>query len=208
MKLVVGLGNPGSKYVGTRHNIGFDVVRELARRHMADAARTKYEAEFSDIHLGGEKVMLVTPMTYMNLSGRSIRQFVDFFDVELEDLVVVCDDINLDAGRLRWRKKGSAGGQNGLKNTIEHLGTQEFPRLRVGVGRPPGRMDAAAFVLSKYRDNELETMEFAVLKAADSIECWISEGVDASMNKFNVGKTPKKKSPSPPKTDDTESLTD
>ena len=105
MKLIVGLGNPGSKYVGTRHNVGFGVVGELARRFVAESPRIKFEAEFCDVHVGGTKVVLVTPITYMNLSGRSIRQFVDFFDVELEDLVVVCDDLNLDLGQLRWRKK-------------------------------------------------------------------------------------------------------
>jgi PTH1 family peptidyl-tRNA hydrolase len=195
MKLVVGLGNPGSRYVGTRHNIGFDVVRELARRYMADAPRIKFEAEFCDVHVAGTKVMLVTPLTYMNLSGRSIRQFVDFFDVELEDLTVICDDINLDAGQLRWRKKGSAGGQNGLKSTIEHLGTQVFSRLRIGVGRPPGRMDAAAFVLSKFRDVELETMELSIVSAADSIDLWIKSGIDVVMNRFNVAKKPRQNGP-------------
>jgi len=191
MKLVVGLGNPGSKYVGTRHNVGFDVVRELARRYSADAPRIKFESEFCDVHVAGTKVTLVTPLTYMNLSGRSVRQFVDFFDLELEDLVVICDDINLDFGQLRWRKKGSAGGQNGLKNTIDHLGTQEFSRLRIGVGRPPGRMDAAAFVLSKFRDAELESMEISIMSAADSVDLWIKSGIDAAMNWFNVGKKPK-----------------
>lgn len=188
MKLVVGLGNPGAKYVGTRHNVGFDVIREFARRHMAAPPKVKFEAEFTDVMIGSEKVMLVTPMTYMNLSGRSIRQFVDFFDIDIDGLVVICDDLNLDAGRLRWRKKGSSGGQNGIKNTIEHLGTQEFPRLRIGVGRPPGRMDAASFVLSRFRDDELEEMELAVLTAADSVELWLKEGVDAVMNRYNIGK--------------------
>ncbi|MCL4112038.1 UNVERIFIED_CONTAM: hypothetical protein GTU68_034541 [Idotea baltica] len=197
MKLIVGLGNPGSKYVGTRHNVGFDVVGELARRFVAEPPRIKFEAEFCDVHVGGTKVVLVTPITYMNLSGRSIRQFVDFFDMELEDLVVVCDDLNLDLGQLRWRKKGSAGGQNGLKNTIEHLGTQEFARLRIGVGRPPGRMDTAAFVLSKFRDAELEPMKIATATAADSLELWLASGVDAAMNRFNVSNKPRKSNPKP-----------
>lgn len=195
MKLIVGLGNPGSKYVGTRHNVGFDVVGEIARRFFAEPPKVKFEAECCDVQVNGTKVMLATPITYMNLSGRSIRQFVDFFDVEIEDLVVVCDDINLDLGQLRWRKKGSAGGQNGLKNTIEHLGTQEFSRLRVGVGRPPGRMDAASFVLSRFRDAELETMKLATVSAADSLEMWLKSGVDAAMNRFNVSHKPKKNRP-------------
>ena len=194
MKLVVGLGNPGQKYKNTRHNIGFDVVAELARRNFADAPRLKYDAEYCEVRIGDEKTLLVAPQTFMNLSGRSVRQYVDFFQLEFESLVVVCDDMNLDCGQLRWRGKGSAGGQNGLKDIIRHLSSQDYPRLRVGIGRPPGRMQAADFVLSKFRDEEKDAVQHAIVTAADSIELWIKDGLAAAMNKYNVSKKkPKRK---------------
>ena len=183
--LVVGLGNPGRKYDATRHNVGFEVVAELARRFFADAPRNKFEAEFTETRIADKPVMLVAPQTYMNLSGRSVRQFVEFFRIPHQQIVIICDDMNLDVGRLRWRAKGSAGGQNGLKNIIEHLGSQDFPRLRIGIGRPPGRMASADFVLSKFRKEEAEDIEHAILRAADSVEVWIKDSVEAAMNQFN-----------------------
>ena len=184
-RLVVGLGNPGRKYESTRHIVGFDVVAELATRFFADAPRKKFEAEFTEVRIADQPVMLVAPQTYMNLSGRSVRQFADFFRIPHGNIVVICDDMNLDVGRLRWRAKGSAGGQNGLNNIIDHLGSQDFPRLRIGIGRPPGRMDSADYVLSRFRKEEAENIEHAKLRAADSIEVWIKEGVQAAMNQFN-----------------------
>ena len=186
MKLVAGLGNPGKKYQGTRHNVGFEVLAELANRQGAPQPASKFDAEVVELMIGSEKVMLLAPQTFMNASGRSVRKCFDFYQPELSDLVVVCDDLNLDLGRIRWRAKGSAGGQNGLKDIIRHLGTQEFSRLRFGIGRPPERMDSADYVLSRFTADERSAVDRVIATAADSIECWVSEGVDSAMNRFNA----------------------
>lgn len=185
MKMVIGLGNPGAKYARTRHNVGFDVVAELARRFDAGKPQSKFQAEMQEIVVRSQKLLLISPLTFMNLSGESVWQFVRFYQPEPPDIVVVCDDMNLPTGRLRWRPSGSAGGQNGLKNIIEKLGHSEFPRLRMGIDRPPGRMDTTAWVLGKFRDDENTEIEIAVMRAADSIEKWVSEGIEPTMSEFN-----------------------
>ena len=185
MKLVIGLGNPGSKYVGTRHNVGFDVVSELARRFGVGQPQTKFQGEYQDVLIQSEKILLIAPQTFMNRSGESVWQFVRFYQPEPADIVVICDDMNLPTGRLRWRPSGSAGGQNGLNDIIQRLGHQQFPRLRIGVGRPPGRMDVTAWVLGRFRENEKEDIEHAVVRAADSVENWIVEGIEPTMVEFN-----------------------
>lgn len=185
MKIVIGLGNPGARYRATRHNVGFDVLEELARRHGASTPTEKYEAEVSEVFVGGVKVILLAPQTFMNLSGRSVRKCFDFFQPQLEDLAVVCDDINLEVGRLRWRRKGSAGGQKGLLDIINRLGSEEIPRLRIGVGRPPGQMDAADYVLSRFRTEEQDVIAGAIRTAADSLEVWVSQGIGEAMNRYN-----------------------
>jgi peptidyl-tRNA hydrolase, PTH1 family len=189
MKIVVGLGNPGAKYRGTRHNVGFEVLAELAKRHGGSTSTLKHDAELAEVFLSGEKVLLVAPQTYMNLSGKSVWPLVDFYKLPLEDLLVVCDDLNLDVGRLRLRASGSAGGQKGLQNIIQVLGTEDFARLRIGIGRPPGRMDAADYVLSRFLSEERETIDEALLNAADGVESWVKDGCDRAMNKVNT--TPK-----------------
>lgn len=186
MKVVVGLGNPGLKYAGTRHNVGFEVVAELARRQGASKPKVKYEAELAEATLGSEKVLLVAPQTYMNLSGRTVQPLVDFYQLPLDDLLVVCDDLNLDLGRLRLRPGGSAGGQKGLADIIRRLGTEQFPRLRIGIGRPPGQMDSADYVLSRFRKDEREDIEHALLAAADGVELWTRDGLPAAMNRLNA----------------------
>lgn len=185
MRLVIGLGNPGAKYAGTRHNVGFDVIRELARRHGAGPVQNKYQAEYQDILIRSEKVLLIAPLTYMNLSGDSVWQFVKFYQPDPSEIVVICDDMNLPAGRIRWRASGSAGGQKGLSHIIQRLGHQDFPRLRVGVGRPPGKMDATAWVLGKFREEEHEAVEYSLARSADSIESWCAVGIEPTMNQFN-----------------------
>lgn len=185
MKLVVGLGNPGSKYTGTRHNVGYAVVAELARRYGAEKPQLKFEAEVQDVLIQSEKVLLIAPLTFMNLSGKSVWQFLRFYQPELSNIVVVCDDMNLPIGRLRWRPSGSAGGQKGLKDIIEKTGTQEIPRLRFGIGRPPGKMDVTPWVLGEFRTEDKEDVEHAVIRAADSIEKWISDGIELTMTEFN-----------------------
>jgi PTH1 family peptidyl-tRNA hydrolase len=186
MKLIVGLGNPGLKYVGTRHNVGYDVLARLAHEYGAESVRLRFEAEITEITVATERLLLVAPQTFMNLSGRSVRQVVDFYKLVLPDLLLVCDDLNLDVGRLRLRASGSAGGQKGLQNTIDHLGTEQFARLRIGIGRPPGRMDSAAYVLQKPRPDERENLELAVVRAADAVVLWAKQGIEAAMNVVNA----------------------
>jgi len=185
MRLVIGLGNPGTKYIGTRHNVGFDVLAELARRFGAGVAQNKYQANVQDVMIHGEKVLLIAPLTFMNLSGDSVWQFVNFYQPDAAEIVVICDDMNLSAGRLRWRASGSAGGQKGLSHIIQRLGHQDFPRLRIGIGRPPGRMDTTAWVLGRFRDDEQDDVEYSIVRAADSIESWCDRGIEATMNEFN-----------------------
>lgn len=189
MKVVVGLGNPGSRYLQTRHNVGFEVLNELARRH-GGSLTSKFEAEIADVFVQSQKLLLVAPQTYMNCSGRSVRKVVDFYQTETSDLVIICDDMNLDLGRLRWRGSGSAGGQKGLADTINHLNTPDFPRLRIGIGRPPGRMQPADFVLSKFRGDDIELVDEMIMRAADSVEVWAREGLEAAMNRFNPDLSP------------------
>lgn len=186
MKIVAGLGNPGTQYQGTVHNLGFDVVDVLARRHGITLQPSRKEsADLAEGRIGGEKVILARPMTYMNLSGRSIREIMKNRPTEAPDLLVVVDDINIDLGRLRLRESGSAGGHNGLKSVAECLGTQEYPRLRLGA-RPQRAMgDVVSYVLSRPKPAEREEMARMTERAADAVECWLSEGFPAVMNKFN-----------------------
>jgi PTH1 family peptidyl-tRNA hydrolase len=201
MKLVVGLGNPGKKYEGTRHNMGFEVLFELTRRHAAPKPKEKFEARICEVLIAGERVLLAAPQTYMNSSGRSVRQIVDFLSLSLDELLVVCDDINLPLGRLRLRGSGSAGGQKGLENIIQQLGTPDFARLRLGVSLPPPEVDAADYVLSRFHKSELPAANSAILAAADAVEAWVSVGLQAAMNRFNSGPEPS----SPGESDDSKS---
>ena len=191
MKVIVGLGNPGGKYEGTRHNVGFEVLYELARKWQASGVTRAHEAEIAEVHVAGEKTLLVAPQTFMNLSGRSVGSLIKFYKVDLEDLLVISDDLNLPCGQLRLRASGSSGGQKGIRDIIAHLGTEDFPRLRVGIGRPPGRMDVSTFVLKRFLAEERETMDLAVRDAVDAVELWMREGVTAAMNKVNT-KSPDK----------------
>lgn len=185
MKLVVGLGNPGSTYDGTRHNIGFDVLSELALRWQADRPRRRFEADVVESNRNGEKVLLAAPQTFMNVSGRSVQQIVKFFQIPLEDVLVICDDLNLKVGQLRLRASGSAGGQKGLSSIIQVCGSERVPRLRIGIGRPPERMDAADYVLGKFRKDELPTIDTSIREAARGVEIWIDQGIAAAMNSIN-----------------------
>jgi PTH1 family peptidyl-tRNA hydrolase len=211
MKVVVGLGNPGDKYAGTRHNVGFDVVYELAKRWSADRPRKRFEAECSEAVFGGEKVLLVQPQTYMNISGRSVGLLVKFFQLPLTDVLIVCDDLNLPLGQLRLRAAGSAGGQKGLLSLLQVLGTEALPRLRLGIDRPPPGQDSAAYVLAKFPKSEQEIVDRTVNRAADAVECWITRGLDAAMNQANAGPADeerKSKPKPPPKAAPPESKTD
>ncbi len=188
MKVIVGLGNPGRRYQGTRHNIGFEVLKELAARHQASLSSLAHESEVREINLGGEKTLLVAPQTYMNLSGRAVGSLVRFYKLPVEQIIVVCDDLNLPPGKLRFRAGGSSGGQKGLTDILNHLGTEQVPRLRVGIGRASGKMDTSSYVLQKMGKQEQEEMAHAVQQAADGLEVWVREGIEAAMNQFNAGK--------------------
>lgn len=185
MKIVVGLGNPGKKYEQTRHNVGFEVLAELSHRWQAPAPRTKHQSLVSEIICEGEKVLLLAPQTFMNLSGVAVKSATDFCKLDVEHLLVVCDDFNLPLGKLRLRSEGSAGGQNGLDNILQHMGTQKVPRLRIGVGPLPERWNAADFVLGRFRAEERELADEAIRRAADAVECWITSGMATTMNRFN-----------------------
>jgi peptidyl-tRNA hydrolase, PTH1 family len=185
MKLVVGLGNPGRRYEGTRHNIGYAVLAELARRHAVGSPKVRFRGETVDADLGGQKSLLLSPTTFMNLSGASVQEAVAFFKVPLQDVLVLCDDMNLPLGRLRLRAKGSAGGQKGLENIIERLGTEEFARLRIGIDSAPPGWDWADYVLAKFKRGELSVVEEAVQSAADVVAVWAGKGIEFCMNQFN-----------------------
>jgi peptidyl-tRNA hydrolase, PTH1 family len=185
MKMIVGLGNPGKKYDNTRHNVGFEVVGELARRWRTDSFREKYQALLTEAVRGGEKVLLLAPQTYMNLSGVAVRLASDFYKAAASDLLVVCDDFNLPLGTLRMRARGSAGGQNGLDNIIQQLGTQDFARLRFGIGPVPERWSTVDYVLGKFPKDEHELVGQTLHRAADAVECWIANGATETMNQYN-----------------------
>jgi PTH1 family peptidyl-tRNA hydrolase len=186
MKLVVGLGNPGRKYEGTRHNIGFEAIYALARKFATAKPRTDFQAEVVDAAIGAERLLLVCPQTFMNLSGTSVVRARDFYKLENSELMVLCDDFNLPLGKLRIRAGGSAGGQKGLQDIIRCLGTEEFPRLRIGIGAPPDNWEGRDFVLSKFTKEEQTESQIAVHRAVDAVECWATSGIAASMNQFNA----------------------
>jgi len=192
MKLVVGLGNPGPKYAGTRHNIGFDVVDYLAAAPGVGRWRSRFEAQVTEAVEGAEQVLLVKPETFMNLSGRAVRAAMDFYKVPVSDLLVVCDDIALPLGKLRARAKGSDGGQKGLRSIQEHLGTPDYPRLRIGVGSPGEHLDAADHVLSRFKPGERAAVADAVAQAALGVLLWVRQGIDVCMNRVNGEPKPEK----------------
>jgi PTH1 family peptidyl-tRNA hydrolase len=184
MKLVVGLGNPGSKYVGTRHNVGYAVVDVLAQSPLAEKFQTRFQAQVADLVEDGGKVLLVKPETFMNRSGFCVRQVMDFYQLPLEDVLVVCDDINLPLGKLRVRATGTAGGHNGLRDIQSHLGTTAYARLRIGIGER-GEGDLVDHVLSRFRPVEQPVIEDAVQLAAQAVIVWAERGTEACMNQYN-----------------------
>ena len=184
--LVVCLGNVGYQYDNTRHNIGFEVADELAERKNIPVQKLKHKALTNTTEIGGKKVLLMKPVTYMNLSGEAAGEAARFYKIPPERVLVVCDDVALPAGKLRIRKGGSAGGHNGLKSLIQHLGTDQFPRVRIGVGQKPHPdYDMADWVLGKFQGEDRKTMDAAVKRAADAVECLLREGADRAMNQFN-----------------------
>ena len=185
MKLIAGLGNPGDRYRGTRHNVGFDVLDELARRHGLVFETAPARALLAKWRQEGEPVGLIKPLTLMNLSGEAIGSLSRYYKVTVADVLVVCDDVNLPLGRLRARPGGSEGGHNGLRSIAQHLGTTEYARLRIGVGRGDVQRDLADHVLARFEADERPGMQDAIARAADAVEVWISDGLARVMNTFN-----------------------
>jgi PTH1 family peptidyl-tRNA hydrolase len=185
MKLIAGLGNPGSKYDQTRHNVGFMVVDAFAERFGAKVRRKKFNALIEEVHAEGTRLLLMKPLQYMNRSGHAIVTAAGFYKLTSADVLVVTDDMALDVGRLRMRAKGSAGGHNGLKDIIARLGSDDFARLRVGIG-DSGRMDAADYVLSRFSAEERDGIDAAVQTAVDAICCWLADGIDTAMTRYNA----------------------
>jgi PTH1 family peptidyl-tRNA hydrolase len=201
MKLVVGLGNPGRKYEGTRHNVGFEILDLLARRHGADwevgprgiEALVARPAQTSASGFSRNTLVLAKPLTFMNLSGAAVVALLQFYKIDPVDLLVVVDDVNIDLGRLRARPEGSAGGHNGLKSIIGSLGAQAFARLRVGVGRGDHRRDLADHVLAKFDATERAIVAETVDRSADAVELFVAEGIGPVMNRYNRGAAPTEK---------------
>jgi len=184
MKVVVGLGNPGSEYTGTRHNVGFAVVDSLAQGPRASRFKTQFQALVAESAEDAGKLLLVKPQTFMNLSGLCVRQLLEFYKLPTEDLLVVCDDINLPLGKLRLRANGSHGGHNGLRNIQQHLATNEYSRLRIGVDAPK-QEGTVGHVLGRFRASELPVISEAVAKSVEAVVFWLGKGTEATMNRYN-----------------------
>lgn len=183
--MVVGLGNPGAKYSGTRHNVGFDCLDALLRRAGNPTTSTKFEGQVCKTKLADTELLLIWPMTFMNASGRCVKQFANFYKIQPVDILVICDDLALPLGKLRIRSEGSSGGQKGLENILQSLGTTAVPRLRLGIEPCPERWEVADYVLSRFREDEKTIMELSVARATDAVCDWASRGIDYCMNQYN-----------------------
>ena len=186
MFVVVGLGNPGKTYNGTRHNVGFHTIDILAERNNINLNKIKFKSVYGEGNINGQKVMLVKPQTYMNNSGQSVRDIVNFFKLPMENLIVIVDDIDIDFASIRIRPKGSAGSHNGLKSIIYLVQRDDFPRVKIGIGKKMEAQDLADFVLSRFSKEEIKDMEEAVVNAAEAVEGIIKFGIENAMNKYNT----------------------
>jgi PTH1 family peptidyl-tRNA hydrolase len=185
MHLIVGLGNPGEKYQNTRHNLGFKVIEELARRLKINSLRSKFDSFVAEAEIKGLKVMLVQPQTFMNNSGPAVRGILSWYKIDHRNLIVICDDVDLEIGQLRIREKGGAAGHHGVESVIESTGSNEFARVRIGIGRENLTGDVSDYVLQEIPPSQRKTLDAAVLTAADAAETILSEGLAAAMNRFN-----------------------
>ena len=185
MKLIVGLGNPGPDYAKTRHNVGFMAVDRLAQRHGLSGAKTKFHAGVLEGPVAGEKCLLMQPVTYMNRSGKAVAEAANFYKLALDDVLIIVDDVALPCGKLRLRKSGSAGGHNGLTDIERALGSNAYPRLRIGID-PPGRIPQVDYVLGKFTREQQDQIDQALDKACDMVESWIGEGIEKTMSVFNA----------------------
>lgn len=189
MYLVVGLGNPENEYKGTRHNVGFEVINKLCFDYNISINKSKLRAHIGEGHIHGEKIIFAKPQTYMNLSGESVKAIINFYKIELKNIIVIYDEIALNVGDIRIKEKGSAGGHNGIKNIISQLGTDEFLRIRVGVGEKPKNMVLSNYVLSGFNKCEQDKIIEGITKAGEAVDCVIKETPSMAMNKYNVRKS-------------------
>ena len=187
MRIIVGLGNPGRKYENTRHNLGFITIDRLAEEHGINVTKAKHKALIGEGNISGQKVLLVKPQTFMNLSGEAVREVMDYYKEPVESLLVIYDDADIPAGTVRIRKKGGAGTHNGMRSVVSCLGDEDFPRVRIGIGSQDDR-DLAAHVLGGFSSDEVQIMREAVLTAVSAIECMLADGIDIAMNEYNSRK--------------------
>ena len=185
MYLIVGLGNPEKEYAGTRHNMGFDVVNELSKEYNISVEKSKFKGLYGSGVIEKEKVILLKPQTFMNLSGESIREIMDFYRISPNEIIVIYDDLDIEIGNIRIRKSGSAGTHNGMKSTIQHLNTKEFYRIRVGIGNPNEKIDMINYVIGKVSKEEYANLQKGILKAKEAVVEIIKNGIDKAMNKYN-----------------------
>jgi peptidyl-tRNA hydrolase, PTH1 family len=185
MKCIIGLGNPGKKYELTRHNIGFMVIDELLKRNNWKMKKEKFQALYTIEELNGEKILLLKPQTFMNLSGISVRQAIEFYQIPLENIVVIYDDLDLPPGKIRLRQKGGHGGHNGIRNIIDQVQSQHFNRIRIGIGRPENAQPVVDYVLNKFTEEQLSKIENSITLACEACEMWLNEPFLAVMNKYN-----------------------
>jgi PTH1 family peptidyl-tRNA hydrolase len=185
MYVIVGLGNPGKQYEKTRHNVGFEVIDILAKEYGISVTKIKHKALIGEGRIGSEKILLVKPQTYMNLSGETLIDIYRYYDVDIENIIVIYDDIDLDVGKIRIRKKGSGGTHNGMRSIVKCLGSTDFPRVRVGVSKPMPGQDLADFVLSRFRKEESENLSSGLEKAYLAIDTILKDNIDTAMNKYN-----------------------
>ena len=185
MYIIVGLGNPEEEYSKTRHNMGFNTINKIAKKYNIEVNKTKYQGLYESAIIEGQKVILVKPQTYMNLSGNCIQEFIKFYKIEKENVIVIYDDMDIEPGLIKIRKQGGAGGHNGMKSIIQMLGTEEFPRIRIGIGRPKHNGDEINYVIGSIPEDEIPELEKGTEKAKDAILEILKNGIDSAMNKFN-----------------------
>lgn len=186
MFVVIGLGNPGKDYTKTRHNVGFDTIDNLAKRNNIVLNKIKFKAVYGEGKIGNEKVLLVKPQTFMNNSGLSVMELMQFYKIPTQNIIVIVDDIDIDFAAIKIKIKGSAGSHNGLKSIISHIQNDDFPRVKIGIGKKHGNQDLADFVLSRFSKDERMDIESSILTAAEAVETIICEDINKAMNKFNI----------------------
>lgn len=185
MFLIIGLGNPEKDYGNTRHNMGFNVINKIADKYNIEINKTKFKALFGTGSINNEKVVLLKPQTFMNLSGESVREAIDFYKIELENILIIYDDIDLSPGKIRIKKSGGPGTHNGMRSIVQHLGTENFARLRVGIGKPEGHMDLVEYVIGHINQEDIELLEDGIDLAVKAVDTIISENIDVAMNMYN-----------------------